>query len=968
MRTRSSSNLIVESFMIPKQPPTEGYGDAIVLPPILAENFELKVGLLTLVTSSQFHGFERDDPHSHIRWFNKITSTLKYKNVPHDTIKLMFFPFSLEGAARIWLEKEPPRSIHTWEDLVSNEAWDRFKDFLRKCPHRSFLELHQIDTFYNALTQSDQDSLNAAAGGNLLNRTPQDALTIIENKLKVRTSRNKPVVSKMSVTSSTPAYPSEITTLTDDVKAMLLQNKTPSPVPVKAIEEIYVTCGGPHPYYECLAIDSNTFNAFAATGTYNQGGPRYRPQGETNYRASNQMRPPGFPQPNVQNNQNRYNQNQGYNQNHFNQGNQNYQAPLNQTQVGPSNDFSNYMKTNDVNMRAMQNQINNMKAEFKNEVQTTMRNQSNELKNDIKNMMSSFFQMQSPSGSGSLPSNTIANPRGDLKAITTRSGVSFDGPMSPPTSSPLSKEVEREPEATKDKVQTTSLGSITYTQPPVVQVPIPEPDVAPKPNPKPSIPYSSRLNDQKLHEKANNQMLKFLQIFQILHFDLSFADALRHMPKFASTFKSLFSNKEKLFKLENTPLNENCSAVLLKKLPKKLGDPGKFLIPCDFPELDECLALADLGASINLMPLSVWKKLSLPELTHTRMTLEFANQSIAYPLIKDVDPRVPLILGRPFLRTTRALVDVFGEELILRDGDEKLIVHADNTLKHPQKHANESINMINFIDITCKDRFPKVLTKSTHPSSGSTTLLSNSLPSLTSFETSDSLLEEFVDELALLDPFPPGIGDADFDSEGDILLLENGNSVTFSNPLFDTNDDFTFSDDESLPEEDVPKENFKIYLNPLFEFDEEYISSGTNPLFNEVLEDIENKDSYVSNLDEPALLVTPLFDEDECFDPGGNIDEIDAEVYMDIKNGYHDSEGDIIYIESLFINDTIPNLPPEVFLDHNLKSLKDEPNIDDLKIKENDCSDYEDSRAYGFVHRSFELQFFSMLIYGNPIS
>ncbi|GJU49539.1 reverse transcriptase domain-containing protein [Tanacetum coccineum] len=413
-----------------------------------------------------------------------------------------------------------------------------------------------------------------------------------------------------------------------------------------------------------------------------------------------------------------------------------------------------------------------MKAEFKNEIQTTMRNQSNELKNDIKNMMSSFFQMQSPSGSGSLPSNTIANPRSDLKAITTRSGVSFDGPMSPPTSSPLSKEVEREPEATKDKVQTTSLGSITYTQPPVVQVPIPEPDVAPKPNPKPSIPYSSRLNDQKLHEKANNQMLKFLQIFQRLHFDLSFADALRHMPKFASTFKSLFSNKEKLFKLENTPLNENCSAVLLKKLPKKLGDPGKFLIPCDFPELDECLALADLGASINLMPLSVWKKLSLPELTHTRMTLEFANQSIAYPLIKDVDPRVPLILGRPFLRTTRALVDVFGEELILRDGDEKLIVHADNTLKHPQKHANESINMINFIDITCKDRFPKVLTKSTHPSSGSTTLLSNSLPSLTSFETSDSLLEEFVDELALLDPFPPGIGDADFDSEGDILLLE----------------------------------------------------------------------------------------------------------------------------------------------------------------------------------------------------
>ncbi|GKC67829.1 hypothetical protein Tco_1100427 [Tanacetum coccineum] len=194
--TRTTSKLL--------QAPTEGYGDAIVLPAILAENFELKAGLLTLVTSSQFHGFERDDPHSHIRWFNKITSTLKYKNVPHDTI---------------------------------NEAWDRFKDLLRKCPHHGFSELHQIDTFYNALTQSDQDSLNAAAGGNLLNRTPRDALTIIENKSKVHTSRNKPVVLKVNDTTSyTPAYLPEITALTDAVKAILLQNKTPSPATIKAIE------------------------------------------------------------------------------------------------------------------------------------------------------------------------------------------------------------------------------------------------------------------------------------------------------------------------------------------------------------------------------------------------------------------------------------------------------------------------------------------------------------------------------------------------------------------------------------------------------------------------------------------------------------------------------------------------------------------------------------------------------------
>ncbi|GKA31981.1 reverse transcriptase domain-containing protein [Tanacetum coccineum] len=581
-------------------------------------------------------------------------------------------------------------------------------------------ELHQIDTFYNVLTQSDQDSLNVAAGGNLLNRTPRDALTIIENKSKVYTLRNKLVVSKVSATtSSTPAYLPKITALTDAVKPILLQNKTPSPASVKAMEDTCVTCGGPHPYYECLAADGNTFNAFAATRTYNQGGSEYRPQGETSYFASNQIRPPGFPQPNVQNNQNRYNQNQVYNQNrgnNFNQGNQNYQALLNQTQVGPSNDFSNYMRTNDVNMRGMQNQISNMKTELKNEIQSTMMNQNNEL----KNMMSSFIQIHNPSGSGSLPSNTIANPRGDLKVITTRSGVSYDGLTIPPTSSPLPKEVKRELEATKDKVQTTSTA---HVQPLVVQVPIPEPD--------------------------------FLQIFQSLHFDISFADALLHMPKFASTFKSLLRNKEKLFEFANTLLNENCSAVLFKKLPKNLGDPDKFLIPCDFSKLDECLALSDLGASINLMPLSVWKKLSLPKLTPTRMNLELINRSVAYPVgvaedvfMKvgkfhfpadfdivdyDVDPRVPLILGRPFLRTARSLIDVHGEELTLRVNDEDITFNVGHTSRYSYRYDDESILSL----------LP--------------------LPPLSLLLRGGDFVLEENEACLTSDSIPPGIDDADFD-------------------------------------------------------------------------------------------------------------------------------------------------------------------------------------------------------------
>ncbi|GJS82528.1 hypothetical protein Tco_0749069 [Tanacetum coccineum] len=172
--------------------------------------------------------------------------------------------------------------------------------------------------------------------------------------------------------------------------------------------------------------------------------------------------------------------------------------------------------------------------------------------------------------------------------------------------SPLPKVVEREPEVTKDTVQP----STKNIQPPVVQTqaPIDEPVVAPKP--KPSIYYPSRANKQKLREKDDNLASKFVEIFRELHFELSFVDALLHMPKFASMFKSLLNSKEKLFDLAKTLVNENCSVVILKKLPEKHGDPDKFLIPCDFPEIVECLALAHLGASINLMPLSIWKKLS----------------------------------------------------------------------------------------------------------------------------------------------------------------------------------------------------------------------------------------------------------------------------------------------------------------------------------------------------------------------
>ncbi|GKA87351.1 reverse transcriptase domain-containing protein [Tanacetum coccineum] len=424
------------------------------------------------------------------------------------------------------------------------------------------LPVTQIDTFYNGFTLRHRDTINAAAGGTFMKRRPEECYDLIENMTAHHndwdTSAQRSESSSSITSSSDPeivALKAEMTEINKNLIKMLQTNQQ-----VKAVTPSCETRGVPHAYNDCSATVAQTQNVYAA-GAYNQGGTSYQPQGASHV----QNPPPAYQAP--------AHQAPGYQA-------PVHQAPIPQPQVVTTTEFTNYMKANDAILKNMQTNM------------TSLTNSNIEL----KNMFGQFMKMNtaSSSGSGTLPSNTITNPREDLKGITTRSGVAYKGPTIPTTSS-SPKVVERETEVTKDTVPPTNNGSTKDVQPPVVQVetqvpnsepvvapvvePVEAPVSAPKPNPKPSIPYPSRLNDQKLREKANNQMEKFFQIFQDLHFDISFADALILMPKFASTIKSLLSNKEKLFELARTPLNEHCSAVLLKKLPEKLGDPGKFLIP-----------------------------------------------------------------------------------------------------------------------------------------------------------------------------------------------------------------------------------------------------------------------------------------------------------------------------------------------------------------------------------------------------
>nr|GEW62642.1 reverse transcriptase domain-containing protein [Tanacetum cinerariifolium] len=380
---------------------------------------------------------------------------------------------------------------------------------------------------------------------------------------------------------------------------------------VKAVTSSCETCGGPYSFNDCPATVGNTQNVYAA-GAY---------------------------------------------------------------QVVTTNEFTNFKKANDAILKNMQTNM------------TSLTNSNLEL----KNMFGQFIKMNTASSSGSrtLLGNTITNSKEDLKGITTRSGTAYQRATIPTTSSSIPLVVERETEATKDTMHTTNNGSTEDVKPLVVQTeslilnsepvvaPIIElvasPVSAPRPNQRPSIPYPSRMQDQKLHDKANDQRDKFFQIFKDLNFNIIFADALILMPKFGPTNKTLLTNKDKLSELARMPLNEHCSAVLLKKLLEKQGDPDKFLIPFGVAE--------DVFVKVG--------------------TFHFpANFDI---VDFDADPRVPLFLRRSFLKTGGALIDVFKGELTLRVGKVAITFNLDQTSRYSANYNDMTTNRIDVIDMACEE-------------------------------------------------------------------------------------------------------------------------------------------------------------------------------------------------------------------------------------------------------------------------
>ncbi|GJT28374.1 reverse transcriptase domain-containing protein [Tanacetum coccineum] len=738
---------------------------------------------------------------------------------------------------------------------------------------------------------------------------PQEGLAIIESKSKVCYSRSRANDSRVStdapLSNSSPSNNSfdiqQIAASLEDkmnikMKQMMNEMKAlvvTTPAPVKAVEEVCVTCGSNHNFNHCpLTRGGNDFPVFqdniqqfqqtAAVGHFLQ---RNQPSN-----LASQMKPPGFNQPNVQNNQN--NQGQVFqpptNQPPVYQVPP-FQAPTPQIQGVSKTDFENYVKANDAVLKNVQNQGQNLQ------------NQMANVTSLLTSLCNNFKNSASTSNSGTLPSQTVTNPRQQINAITTRSGKTLEEPSTPLVPTPVTsipqKEPEQNPETSTEKVQNPNLENTAHVPPPgeedSIFIEIPKPKAkktvnvevqdlnSPRPNSYPSkLPYPERMKVRE-NDKPSAQHSRFLKMFKQLRLEIGLKDALVEMPKFNKWLSSLLRNKEKLEEIAITTVNAECSAIIMNKVPEKLEDPGKFLIPCALQELDRTSALADSGASINLLPYSIYKKLELEALTPTRMTLELANRSISHPMgiAEDVvvrvdgftfladfvvvnfepDPRVPIILGRPFLRTAKALIDLYEEKLTLRVGKDELVYYADKSEKNKEKNFVHAISVIDF----SKD----------DPFSGSTTTHSDDpSPSSSPVKTSDNFVK-FADELAPLNSLPPG-------------------------------------NDDSTLKKDLHEENFQ--------------------------EDVEIKNSNVS--DKLVFLNTPLSDKDECFAPEDDNDEIDdflaIEVSSNLEEGYFDSEGDIAFLDNLLSDDDSHNLDSKVTSDHepeqNESSITFSPRSDPL--------------------------------------
>ncbi|XP_057780767.1 uncharacterized protein LOC130999277 [Salvia miltiorrhiza] len=704
-------------------------------PRVNVNNFELKTGLITMVRQSQYGGQAIEDPNAHLAHFLELCSTVKMNGVPDDIIRLRLFPFSLRDKAKSWYHTLQLGENIVWEDLAHAflrkfhppgltlklkmdivqfqqydgkklaESWERYQEKLRKCPSHGFDEGTLIIMFYNACGERTRMHLDTAAGGSLLQKGSSEAWNIIESM--AATSYQWPVervqLKRVAAASSS-----------DPMAAMVTQQAAMATQLAELTTKIGALNVGRHEQavIDPLGMEDVNYVNGRNYGNFQRGQPGMYDRGQQFQQGQQQFQPGARPHPNLS-----------------------YGNPNNALQPPPEFSVSSGGVINEPKKVSLEDMMQQMLTEMsimKTTVNTRMTNlesQVGHIENNFSALSKQVQMLETQVGQmanqaaaqhtpGKFPSNTEINPKNQCNAILLRSGTQYQNHT----------EQRDHPEQRDDRngkgkgveiVEEDDLETIVCDTPPTskassssaVKKPIPTP-MFPRPEYKPVAPFPNSLAKPKMDQK----LAKFMEMFSKLHINIPLLDALRDMPGYAKFLKDAVSNKKKLGKYETINLSEECSAVLQRKLPLKQKDPGSFTIACMMGGQNFSHALCDLGASINLMPLSIFNRLEIGDIKPTSIALQMADRSITYPkgIVEDVlvqveqfifpadfvvldmpeDKNTPLILGRPFLATGRALIDVQDGDLTFRVNDEKLTLSIYDAMRKPAEPPLDECNMI----------------------------------------------------------------------------------------------------------------------------------------------------------------------------------------------------------------------------------------------------------------------------------
>ncbi|CAN6687755.1 unnamed protein product [Malus baccata var. baccata] len=724
------------------------------------DEFELKSSLLHHIP--KYHGLSMEDPNKHLKEFEVVCPSMTPINVDGSILKMNTFPFSLMDKAKDWLYELAPGTVTSWESMkraflekffptsriillrkkisgIQQEEgesfptyYERFKSLVASCPQHQMKEELLLQYFYEGLLPLERQMLDASAGGALVDKTPMAAKVLIANRaLNAQqyegVGQRGPPRHQVHEVSSTSDLHSQLATLISIVSQMAEGMKMQGPV----------VCGvcsiQGHVSEKCpQLIENGGWESANAIGFQSQNQSRHDPY-------SNTYNPGWRDHPNFKWRDPQQPQNQGgFRQQPPGFFPKTYDPPQNQAQSGPS--ASGTSLDNDALLKILTKLSNGQEDQAK-----AMQNQDkrvDQLEKQIGQIAEFVGKFRDP---GQLPSSTIPNPKGGFesaKAITLRSGKEVGA-------GPTSKTGHNEDEILQMEEEESRLPTAKVV-PPLPQVPkTPNlPNLSHKgknvsnsvhTNVFPSnVPFPSRFMQTKKEEAEND----ILETFRKVQVNIPLLDAIKQVPRYAKFLKELCTTRKRMSTKEVVKVSENVSAILQRKLPPKCKDPGSFTIPCVIGNTRFESAMLDLGASINVMPYSIYASMNLGALKNDGVIIQLADRSNAYPkrVLEDVlvqvnhlvfpadfyvlemdesdhAPSLPILLGRPFMKTARTKIDVYSGTLSMEFDGEVVNFNLSDSIKYPSEdHSCFSIDIIDslaqgYLDDLNDDALEKVITR-----------------------------------------------------------------------------------------------------------------------------------------------------------------------------------------------------------------------------------------------------------------